>query len=67
MGGIACADDALEFLLAGAAAVQVGSANFVNPLVMPEIINGIENYMREYGYTTISQLSIRRDRACVMR
>jgi dihydroorotate dehydrogenase (NAD+) catalytic subunit len=59
MGGIACADDALEFLMAGAAAIQVGSATFANPLAMPEIINGIEHYMRECGYEKISRLSIR--------
>ena len=58
MGGIACAEDALEFLLAGSAAIQVGSAAFANPLAMPEIINGIEYYMRERGYTNISQLSV---------
>ena len=60
MGGIACAEDALEFLMAGAAAIQVGSATFARPPAMLEIISGIENYMRENGYTEINEISIRR-------
>ena len=59
MGGIACAGDALEFLMAGAAALQVGSATFANPLAMPEIIEGITNYMKDNGYVKISDVSIR--------
>ncbi|MCL2269814.1 MAG: dihydroorotate dehydrogenase [Treponema sp.] len=51
LGGIANTDDALEFLIAGAAAVQVGSATFPRPATMIEIINGIENYMRRLGLT----------------
>jgi dihydroorotate dehydrogenase (NAD+) catalytic subunit len=49
MGGIACANDALEFLIAGASAVQIGSATFAHPPTMVEIIDGIENYMHRYG------------------
>jgi dihydroorotate dehydrogenase (NAD+) catalytic subunit len=59
MGGIACADDALEFLMAGAAAIQVGSASFAYPPAMMEIIDGIEDYMRNVGITAISGISIR--------
>jgi len=59
IGGISCTNDALEFLMAGACAIQVGSATFVNPNTMTEIINGIRNYIVENKMTNISQLSIR--------
>jgi dihydroorotate dehydrogenase (NAD+) catalytic subunit len=60
MGGIAGAEDALEFLLAGAAAVQVGTATFTKPPVMTEIIDGIERYMTELGLRGMGELSIRK-------
>ena len=60
MGGIASASDALEFLLAGAAAVQVGSATFAHPPLMNEVIAGIRDYMREKGFSRLGELSIRR-------
>ena len=56
MGGIACWEDAVEFILAGAAAVSVGTANFYNPNAVVEIAEGIENYMRQYGVTDIKEL-----------
>lgn len=56
MGGIACAEDAIEFILAGAAAVSVGAMNFVNPYVTEEIITGIEAYMVKYGVQDIREL-----------
>jgi dihydroorotate dehydrogenase (NAD+) catalytic subunit len=59
MGGIAAAEDALEFLMAGAAAVQVGSATFAHPPAMIEIIRGIGAYMREYGITSLEELRLR--------
>jgi dihydroorotate dehydrogenase (NAD+) catalytic subunit len=59
MGGIACVDNALEFLMAGAAAVQVGSATFVHPQTMTEIINGIGEYMRCMKIGRIEEISIR--------
>jgi dihydroorotate dehydrogenase (NAD+) catalytic subunit len=59
MGGIAVPGDALEFLLAGAVAVQVGSATFAHPPTMMETIRGIEDYMREKGFSTLGELSIR--------
>jgi dihydroorotate dehydrogenase (NAD+) catalytic subunit len=58
-GGIAGPEDALEFLLAGAAAVQVGSATFAHPHTMAETIQGIRNYMEERGFLTMGELSIR--------
>jgi len=59
MGGIASPADALEFLLAGAAAIQVGSATFAHPPLMDEIITGIADYMREKGFAVLGDLSIR--------
>ena len=59
LGGIACVNDALEFLMAGAAAVQVGSATFVRPSTMIEIIDGLDDYMRRNQIGRIGGLSIR--------
>jgi dihydroorotate dehydrogenase (NAD+) catalytic subunit len=59
IGGIACASDALEFLMAGAAAVEVGSATFAKPGAMTEIIAGIEKYMRQNGFTDTAEICIR--------
>ena len=56
MGGIASAKDAIEFLLAGASAVEVGTYNFVDPSVTTQIIDGIEDYMRRHGFTDINDL-----------
>jgi dihydroorotate dehydrogenase (NAD+) catalytic subunit len=56
MGGIACAEDAIEFLLAGASAVAVGAMNFVNPYAAVEIIDGIEAYMKENHVENITEL-----------
>lgn len=47
MGGISNAEDALEFLMAGATAVSIGTANFVNPYATVETVHGIEEYMRK--------------------
>ena len=56
MGGIATAEDALEFLMAGATAVSVGTANFYNPYATVEIAEGIENYMKKYQIDDVNQL-----------
>lgn len=56
VGGICCAEDAIEMFLAGASAVQVGSANFVNPYIMLEIITGIERYLKERKYNSIQDI-----------
>ena len=56
MGGISNADDAVEFLLAGASAVAVGTANFVNPYVTSEIVDGIRGYMVRYGVENVKEL-----------
>ncbi len=56
MGGIATAEDAIEFMLAGATAVSVGAMNFVNPYATSEIVKGIESYMRRYEIEDINEL-----------
>ncbi len=56
MGGIATAEDAIEFLLAGATGVAVGAMNFVNPYATVEVIEGMEAYMQQYKIENISQL-----------
>lgn len=56
MGGIMNATDAIEFLLAGASAVQVGTANFINPAVSVEIVDGIEKYLTENGFSSVKEI-----------
>ena len=56
MGGIASWEDAVEFLLAGATAVSVGTANFYNPAATVEIAEGIEQYLKKYRYDDINQI-----------
>ena len=60
MGGIANTNDALEFLMAGACAIQVGTSTFVNPHTMTDIINGISKYLIENKMSRISDISIRK-------
>lgn len=56
MGGISNAEDAIEFLLAGASAVAVGAMNFVNPYTTVEVVEGIEAYMQKYGVERVTDL-----------
>lgn len=56
MGGIATADDAIEFILAGATAVSVGAMNFVNPYTTVEVVKGIEDYMKQYNVENLTDL-----------
>lgn len=56
MGGIASAEDAIEFMMAGATAVSVGTANFRNPRVTEEIVSGIETFMRENHIDDIREI-----------
>ena len=53
LGGISCWQDAVEFIMAGASAVEVGTATFGNPYAMADIIAGIEQFMRRKGYTSL--------------
>jgi dihydroorotate dehydrogenase (NAD+) catalytic subunit len=57
MGGIASARDALEFLIAGATAVQVGTANFVDPFIWTRLLNGIREYLERHGIAHVSALT----------
>lgn len=57
MGGILTAEDAIEFLLAGATAVSVGTANFTNPHVTEDIVDGIREYMEQYRIEDIRELT----------
>ena len=56
MGGISSARDVLEFLIAGATAVQVGTANFVDPFIWPKLLNGVEDYMARHRVERVVDL-----------
>lgn len=56
MGGIMTAEDALEFIIAGASAISIGTANFINPTAPVEVLEGIEVYLREQGMSSIGEL-----------
>lgn len=56
MGGIADARDALEFMIAGASAVQVGTANFVDPFIWPKLLHGITEYLERHRVTCVGDL-----------
>jgi dihydroorotate dehydrogenase (NAD+) catalytic subunit len=56
IGGIADARDALEFMIAGAAAVQVGTANFVDPFIWPKLATGIAEYMQRHQIARVEDL-----------
>lgn len=58
LGGIMNAEDAIEFLMAGAKCIQVGTANFINPKITIEIIEGIENYCIKNGITNINAIKM---------
>ncbi len=57
MGGITCGEDAIEFLMAGATAVQVGTANFTDPYAMPKIIAQIDAWCDKHGVKNVSELT----------
>lgn len=56
LGGITCADDALQFIMAGASAVQIGTYNFVDPACAVKVVDGIEDYLRRHGIDDIAQI-----------
>jgi dihydroorotate dehydrogenase (NAD+) catalytic subunit len=56
IGGITCTEDALEFMLAGATAIQVGTANFVNPRTAEEIVSGLAAYLSEHNIASVQSL-----------
>ena len=56
MGGITNANDAIEFIMAGSSCIQVGTANFINPKIGIEIIDGIEKFMKQEGIKTLDEI-----------
>ena len=56
MGGIANADDVLEFMIAGATAVQIGTANFVDPFLWPAILTGMTRYLERHGHRRLADI-----------
>ena len=56
MGGIASAADAIEFLLAGATAIEIGTYNFVDPTASIQILEGMEDYLRRHGFSDVNEL-----------
>jgi dihydroorotate dehydrogenase (NAD+) catalytic subunit len=57
IGGIMSADDAIEFILAGASAIQVGTASFIDPQISIRILEGIEHYLTGRGLTDIKEIT----------
>lgn len=56
MGGIMNATDAIEFLLAGASAIQIGTANFIDPTVSIKVLEGIENYLKRHNFSSVKDI-----------
>jgi dihydroorotate dehydrogenase (NAD+) catalytic subunit len=56
MGGISNATDAIEFMLAGATAIQIGTANFIDPSVCVKVVDGIENYLHRHGIASVKEI-----------
>lgn len=56
LGGICSATDAVEFLLAGASAIQIGTANFIDPSISEKVIDGIEEYLNRHGFTSVQDI-----------
>jgi dihydroorotate dehydrogenase (NAD+) catalytic subunit len=56
VGGIMKGEDAVEFLMAGATAIQVGTANFVNPLAMPDVLRELSEWMQAHGFESVPQI-----------
>lgn len=56
LGGIMSAADAIEFLLAGASAIQIGTANFIDPQITVKVIDGINNYLEDNGFKSVKEI-----------
>jgi dihydroorotate dehydrogenase (NAD+) catalytic subunit len=56
LGGIMNATDAIEFMLAGATAIQVGTANFIDPAISVKIVEGIDNYLNKNGFSSAKDI-----------
>nr|MBQ5605084.1 dihydroorotate dehydrogenase [Bacteroidales bacterium] len=57
LGGISSAEDAIEFLLAGASAIEIGTANFIDPSISQKVAAGIEDYCERHGFASLSELT----------
>ena len=56
LGGICSATDAIEFLLAGAAAIQIGTANFIDPSISEKVVDGIADYLERHGFNSVQEI-----------
>lgn len=56
LGGITSANDAIEFLLAGASAIQIGTANFIDPAITLKVIRGINEYLDQNGFKSVKDI-----------
>ena len=56
LGGIMNAEDAIEFLLAGASAVEIGTANFIDPAVTLKVVKGIDEWLDRHGCKSVSEI-----------
>lgn len=56
LGGISSATDAVEFLLAGASAIQIGTANFIDPTITVKVVEGIEAYLTRHGFSSVGEI-----------
>ena len=56
LGGIMNAADAIEFLLAGASAIQIGTANFIDPTISVKVVDGINDYLDRHGYNSVTEI-----------
>lgn len=56
LGGISSATDAIEFLLAGASAIQIGTANFIDPAITVKVVDGIEEYLTRHGFKSVNDI-----------
>lgn len=56
LGGICSATDAIEFLLAGASAIQIGTANFIDPSISEKVVDGIADYLERHGFNSVQEI-----------
>jgi len=56
LGGIMNWKDAVEFMLAGASAIQIGTANFIDPAVTVKVVEGINDYLNRHGYQSVKDI-----------
>ena len=56
LGGISNAKDALEFLIAGASAIEIGTANFLDPTVSVKVVQGVDEYLEKHGFASVKEI-----------